>query len=217
MKEIGMYVLMIMILFVWGCSSGESYFRAGYDYSKIDRIAVTSVEGNVGGEAARNQIGDFFVGELLKKGYAPVERAQVQSILEEQKFQSSDITTREGVARAGEILNVGAILVVSVPKFGEEMSLTAKILDVEDGSILWMGSGSGSTGKTLSTIFGAAAGAAAGAAVAGSDSSDKVIGGVAGGVMGGVAGRALSPQEAEKMHEIIEKMCESLPPRVPVR
>ncbi|MHC4574547.1 MAG: glycine zipper 2TM domain-containing protein [Planctomycetota bacterium] len=176
-----------------------------------------SVEGDVGGEAAKNQIGDFFVGELLKKGYAPVERAQVQSILEEQKFQSSDITTQEGAARAGRILNVPAILVVSVPKFKEEMSLTAKIVDVEDGSILWLGSGSGSTGKILSTIVGATVGAVVGGVIAGGDSSDQVAGAVAGGVLGGVAGQALSPQKAEKVHEIVKKMCTTLPYRMPAR
>jgi hypothetical protein len=198
-------------LLVVGCSSGESYFRAGYDFGKVDKIAVVDVQGDVRGEAVKNQIGDFFVMELLKKGYAPVERAQVQALLKEQEFQSSDLTTGKGVARAGQILNVPTILVINIPNFGEEMSMTAKMIDVEDGSILWMGSGSGKTGRTLFTIFGAAAGAGAGATVAG---DDKALGGVIGGVLGGVAGHTLSPQKAEKVKEIIKKLCKSLPSRL---
>ena len=212
MKVISILVLTAAVFTVAGCSSGESYHRLDYDFSTLDRVAVAEVAGGPDSELARNQIGDFFVGELLKKGYAPVERAQVQTLLKEQDFQVSDLTSAENVARAGEILNVDAILVVNIPKFGQEISMTAKMIDVEDGSILWVGSRSGKTGTFYSTLFGAAAGAGAGAAVAGS--GNRGAGAVVGGVLGGVAGHALSPQEAEKAQELIGKMCKDLPYRV---
>ena len=215
MKINCVYVLVIAILLIGGCSSGESYVKAGYDFTRLDKIAIVDVQGDVAGEAAKNQIADFFVMELMKKGYTPVERAQVQSLLEEHEFQASDLTTDEGAARAGRILNVPVVLVVNIPNFGEEMSMTAKIIDVEDGSVLWMGSGLGSTGRTLATIFGAAGGAAAGVAVAGGDTDDRTVGGIAGGVLGGVAGRALSPQKAQKAQEMIKKICKSLPYKYP--
>lgn len=209
---------LLAALIVGGCSSGkgESYLRADYDFSKVTKIAVIEVSGAVRGDAVKNQIGDFFSMELLKKGYTPVERAQVQALLKEQKFQASDVTTNEGAAKAGRILNVPAVMLVSIPTYKEEMNMTAKIIDVEDGSILWIGSGSGSTGKTFTTILGAAAGAAAGAAVAGGDTRDKVAGGVIGGVLGGVAGQALSPQQADQVKKIIKKVCAELPYRTPV-
>jgi len=208
--------MLLAVLAVGGCaaSSGESYARAGFNFGEIEKVAVIDVSGAVGGEAAKNQIGDFFVMELLKKGYTPVERAQVQTLLKEQRFQAAEITSAEGAAKAGRILNVPTVLLVNIPTYKEEMSMTAKMIDVEDGSILWMGSGSGRTGKTLSTIFGAAAGAGAGAAVAGGDTDDKVLGGIVGGILGGAAGQALSPQQAEQVQNIIEKMCESLPSRL---
>lgn len=212
------YVLAVALLLIGGCaSSGESFVMAGFDFGRLDKVAIVEVSGAVQGDAAKNQIGDFFAMELLKKGYSPVERAQVQTLLKEQKFQAGDITSAEGVARAGQILNVPAVLLVNIPTYSDEMNMTAKMIDVEDGSILWIGSGSGRTGKTLSTIFGAAAGAAAGATVAGDDRSDKVLGGVVGGVLGGVAGRALSPQQAEQVQKIIKKVCVNLPPRMAVR
>ncbi|MHC4596011.1 MAG: hypothetical protein ACYS9C_13220 [Planctomycetota bacterium] len=215
MKINCVYVLVIALLLIGGCSSGESYVKAGYDFTRLDRIAIADVQGDVSGEAAKNQIADFFVLELMKKGYTPIERAQVQSLLDEYEFQASDLTTDEGAARAGRILNVPVVLVVNIPNFGEEMSMTAKMIDVEDGSVLWAGSGLGSTGRSLATILGAAGGAAAGVVVAGGDTDDRTIGGVAGGVLGGVAGRALSPQKAQKAREMIKKMCESLPYRYP--
>lgn len=211
MKTTLIVALSGVALIITGCSTGESYFRVGYDFSQVEKVAVVDVFGSVTSEAAKNQISDFFVMELLKKGYAPVERAQVKALLAEQDFQATDVTSAEGVVRAGQILNVPSILVVNIPNFGEEMSITAKMIDVEDGSILWMGSGTGRTGRTLGTIVGATAGAIGGAVVAGE--GKDVAGGIAGGVLGGVAGQALSPQKAAKAQEIIKKICQSLPQR----
>ena len=149
--------------------------------------------------------------ELLKKGFAPVERAQVWAILEEQKFQTSGETSSEDAAKAGRILNVPAVMLINIPVYDENISMSAKIVNVEDGSILWVGSGSGSTGRMMSTIFGAAAGAGAGAAIGGHGHHE--VGGIAGGVLGGAAGYGLSPQQAEQFQKIIKKVCENLPER----
>lgn len=199
---------------VWlmGCSTAESYSRQGYDFYQIDKVAVVDVIGPVGGEAAKNQIADFFVMELLKKGYSPIERSQVQILLNEQKFQASDITSGEDMARAGEILNVPVVMFINVPKFKEDIALTVKMVDVEDGSILWMGSAEGTTGKTLGTIAGATAGVIVGAASTGDD--DRVLGGVAGGVLGGAAGYLLTPKQEKLVRELAAKVCKTLPPRL---
>lgn len=204
-------------LVVGGCATGkgESYSRAGFNFSTLDKVAVLEVSGAVRGDAVKNQIGDFFSMELMKRGYTPVERAQVQALLKEQEFQSSGVTSDQDAAKAGRILNVPAVMLINIPTYKEEINMTAKIVSVEDGSILWIGNGSGSTGKTFSTILGAAAGAAAGAVIAGGDTRDRVAGGIIGGVLGGVAGQALSPQQADQVQKIIKKVCESMPPRVP--
>jgi len=204
-------------LVVGGCATGkgESYSRAGFNFSTLDKVAVLEVSGAVRGDAVKNQIGDFFSMELMKRGYTPVERAQVQALLKEQEFQSSGVTSDQDAAKAGRILNVPAVMLINIPTYKEEINMTAKIVSVEDGSILWIGNGSGSTGKTFSTILGAAAGAAAGVVIAGGDTRDRVAGGIIGGVLGGVAGQALSPQQADQVQKIIKKVCESMPPRVP--
>jgi hypothetical protein len=213
MKKVCLNVLLIAVLFVFGCSKGESYVRAGYDFSQLNKVAVVEVAGVVKGDTVKNQIADFFGMELLKKGYAVIERAQVQALLDEQDFQASDLTRADDAARVGKILNVPIVLVANIPKYDEEMNMTAKMVNVEDASILWMGSASGSTGKTLATIFGAAAGAAAGVAV-GADSGEELAGGIIGGVLGGVAGQGLTPQQSENLRELTKKMCKDLPMRV---
>lgn len=204
------------VLLVAGCatSEGESYATAGYDFSGLDKVAIVDVTGRVYGDAVKNQISNLFTMELIKRGYAVIERSQIQAVLKEQEFQASDITTNEGAARAGAVLNVPAVMLIDIPKYKEKMEMSAKLIDVEDGTILWIGTGSGSTGKTLSTIVGAGVGAAAGAVIAGGDSSDRVLGGVLGGVAGGVAGNALSPDQEKQVKKIVKKVCDSLPPRI---
>jgi len=211
MKAISLYVLLSAVLIFTGCSTGESHVRTGFDFSKIDKVAVLAVQGSIMSEAAKNQISDFVVMELLIKGYAPIERVQVKRLLQEQKFQASKVTSNEDAAQAGRVLNVPAVLIVNIPNFKEEISMTVKLINVEDGSVLWMGSGTGTTSRTLATLLGAAVGAGAGVVATGED--DQVVGGVVGGVLGAGLGRALTPQAALKAQEIVKLICQKLPYR----
>ena len=209
-------VALVMTL-VGGCSAtGESTVISSSVFAGIDRVAVIDVTGNVQGDTAKNQIGDFFGMELLKKGITPVERAQVMALLTEQQFQGMEVSSSQGVARAGQILNVPAVLIANVD-YGEQMNMTAKIIKVEDGATIWIGSGFGKTGKGLNPLVGAATGALFGGIVAGSDRTGRAIGAVGGGVLGGVAGEALTPQQAQLCQKVIKKMCASLPSRVGVQ
>jgi hypothetical protein len=206
---------LLAAILVGGCATGkgESYSKVGFNFANLDKVAVLDVSGSVRGDAVKDQIASFFEMELLKKGYTPVERSQVQKILKEQEFQASGVTSDADAVKAGQILNVSAVMLVNIPVIKEEINMTAKLIDVQDGSILWIGTGSGTTGKTFSTILGAAAGAAAGAVIAGGDTGDRVAGGIIGGVLGGVAGQALSPQQADQVRKIVDKVCASLPAR----
>jgi hypothetical protein len=212
MKTLCLCTILAVSATVVGCrATGESYYQAGYDFNKLNKVAVLDVSGPVLSEAAKNQICDFFSMEMLKKGYSPVERSQVQALLKEQRFQTSGITTTADAAHAGRILNVSAVLLVNVPTYEEKISMSAKMVGVESGNILWVGTGYGSTGRTLSAIFGAAGGAAGGAAVAGK--SSRGAGAVAGGALGGIAAYALSPQQAEQFQKVVKQVCQNLPQR----
>ncbi|MHC4323271.1 MAG: glycine zipper domain-containing protein [Planctomycetota bacterium] len=215
MRTACIYILLAALI-VGGCASGkgESYSLAGFNFAELDKVAILEVTGAVSGDTVKNQIGTYFEIELMKRGYSPIVRSEVQALLKEKEFQASDITSSEGAAKAGQVLNVPAVMIINIPKYEEEMSMTAKLINVEDARILWIGEGSGTTGKTFSTFLGAAAGAAVGVAVGGGDSSDRVAGGIIGGVLGGVAGQALSPQQEEQVKKIIKIVCEEMPARV---
>ena len=202
-------MLLIALLFIGGCGSGraESHFRAGYNFSMLDSVAIVAVEGALQSEAAKNQIAEYFEMELLKKGYAPKEWTNVAAALKEDQVEATDLNTREGVSDVGDIINVPAVLIVNIPHFGDEISVTAKLVDVADGSVLWIGSGTSKTGGLLSFTSGWGSGGSAAA-------ENELFGGVAGGMMGGASSYALSPKEADKMQRLIRRMCKTLPSRL---
>jgi hypothetical protein len=195
-------ILLIALLFVGGCGSGraESHFRAGYNFSMLDSVAVVAVEGALQSELVKNQIAEFFEMELLKKGYAPKEWTNVAAALKEEEVEAADLDTQDGIAEAGDVINVPAILIVNIPHFGDEIFINAKMVDVADGSVLWIGSGTSKIGGLFDFGGGAQEGA--------------LFGGVPGGVMGDVSAYALSPQEAEQIQRLIRRMCSTLPSRL---
>jgi len=202
--KIVLNILVIVLLLVAGCrSQQESSFRAGYDFSGVNKVAIVSVEGAVPSEIARDEIADFFAIELLEQGYAPMGRAQVRASLAEQEAEDeiTDLTTPEGAVEAGLALDVPVVLTIKIPHFGEEISISATMIDVEDHSILWLATGTGGGGGGFSSIFRSKP----------SGSKDEgLLGPIMGDVMG-VTDQPLTPKDAERAQRIIKKMCRSLP------
>jgi hypothetical protein len=189
---------------VFGCrSEQESSFRAGYDFTGVDKIAIVSVEGAVPSEVAKDEIADLFSIELLEKGYAPIDRAQVRASLAEQEDEKEilNLSTPEGAVAAGLALNVPAVLTIKIPHFGNEVSISAKMIDVEDRSILWIATGTGNGGGTFSSIFGQKSGGV---------QDEGLLGPAMGDVMG-VTEKPLSPEDAKRAQRIVKKMCRSIP------
>ena len=198
--KIVLNVILTGILLVGGCrSEQESSFRAGYDFSGVDKIAIVSVEGAVPSEVAKDEIADFFSIELLEKGYAPMGRAQVRASLAKQQIEDeiTDLTTPEGAVEAGTALDVPAVLTIKIPHFGDEISISATIIDVQDGSILWLATGTGEGGGAFSSLFG-------------SKSPSREEEGLLGPDMG-VSNEPLSPEDAKRAQRIVKKMCRSIP------
>jgi hypothetical protein len=196
--------LVIAILLISGCrSQQESSFRSGFDFSAVNKVAIVSVGGAVPSEVAKDEIADFFAIELLQQGYAPMGRAQVRASLAEQQDEQeiADLTTPEGAVAAGVALDVPAVLTIRIPHFGDEISITATMIDVDDGSILWLANGSGGGGGGLSSMFGSKSH---------SNKEEGLLGPVMGDTMG-VSNDPLTPRDAERAQRIVKKMCKSLP------
>ena len=215
--------VLLSMLAAAGCSSSKAESQAvvGYDFGKIDKIAIVEVTGRVYSEAAKNRVSNLFAMKLMEKGYKLIERKDIKTLLKEQQFQASDLTTKESAAKAGRILNVPAVMIINIPKYsGGKMDVEAKLIDVEDATVLWIGMGHGDTGKGLATVGGAVLGAVGGAAIGnvasgGNRAAGTAVGGILGGVAGGVAGYALSPEEETVLNKVIVKVIEKLPARIP--
>lgn len=201
-------ILITALLFVGGCASGraESHSMDGYNFSMLDSVAIVAVESTQLSESAKNQIAEYFEMELLKKGYAPKESTSVLAALEDQQIQASDLNTKEGVAGVGEIVNVPAIIIVNIPHFGEEIFITAKMVDVSNGNVLWIGSGTTKTGGFLTNLWGSGGSKA---------EENELFGGMPGAmVTGGATASALSPHEADRVQRLIRGICKNLPSRL---
>ncbi|MBP8302887.1 MAG: hypothetical protein KBE04_02020 [Phycisphaerae bacterium] len=214
-------VLLATLLLVCGCSSGgsggESYVRAGYDFSKVDVVALVDVSGVIESESIKNQIAEFFSKQLLKKGYGPIERPQIQRMLAESGQSLEDLKKEAYAIEAGRVLALPVVLAVHVPNFGMETSITAKIIEVDQGSTLWVGSGA--VGRRRASWL--------------SMSDDEFSSGFSSGIFNNAQGpyttseeqkkreqerraqRTLTVQEAREVEKVVKEICKSLPYRMP--
>jgi hypothetical protein len=116
-----------LVLALTGCSSGflslsdpsESYIRAGYDFSKVEMVAIVDVVGAVDSEVAKNQVAEYFTAQLLKKGYAPIERQRAQGLLSQQGFSTDRVHPELYAVEAGQTLQVPVVMLISIPSFGD--------------------------------------------------------------------------------------------------
>lgn len=207
------YVLAMGALLIGGCrSSQKSSSRIGYDFSGVNKVAIVTVQGALRSETAKDQIAEFFAIELLERGYAPMGRPQVRASLAEKEVGGpsdpnvgfKDLTTNEAAVEAGRLLKVPAVLTINIPHFADEITLTATMIDVEDGSILWLANGSGQGEGAFSGLFGGS----------GKKSNDELMGGLMGPESNETSGQPLSPQEAKRAQRIVKSMCKNLPVKI---
>ena len=208
--KIFVYILSVTALIAGGCISRSHSLRSSYDFSQVEKVAIVAVEGAVTSETAKDQIADIFAMELLDKGYSPIGRAQVRAKLREQELESSELTTSEAAVEAGLILKVPVVMVIEIPHFNDEITMTAKLIEVENGSIIWMGK---STGRAARSVPGAFMGVITGSSTGGGGGSDNydLMSGPIAELFGGQPNQALTPEEEQKIQRIVRSICASLP------
>ena len=138
------------------------------------RIAVVEFDNKTpyGQRELGNSATDIIVTELQKTGqFILVEREKVQRILDEQRFQASDLVEPATVAKVGRLLGVNAIVTGAVTQFGQreegveaivyqrrsqiaECTVDIRIVDVETGEILVADSGRGEAKQTVEGVMG---------------------------------------------------------------
>lgn len=214
------------------CSSDSSFVRPGYDFRSVGKVAVF-LKMNAGNAVQRQELADLFAMHVLQKGYDVIDRAPLADLSNEAAFQNAfGMTSPDGRAKLAAH-KVSAVIVVNVQmptseswraRYGytdvtaEDITMTAQMSDVQNGTLLWEGKGSitldmvledygialegaqteSAVGKTTVPVIGGITGAQASGRIAGAQAS-------------GTAGAALDPKIAEFLRSLIEKTCEALP------
>jgi len=209
-------VLFLCAALLPACAStkGESFTKAGFDPLSVERIAVVDGNNPTFKPETRQILVDSTQMEFLRKGWNVVERSNIQKAIDELNFQNTDLASPDQRKQLGHVLNVDALTFVNIGGNTDEMSITIKMIDVETGDLLWMGSGDGSLNTGLSTITGVLIGAAAGAAVGNNMGDNNAGTGAAiGGIAGGVIGHGLTPSALENAKDLVKEICTSAPKR----
>ena len=68
--------------------------------------------------------------------YTVVERANIDKILKEQKFQHSGCTDSECAVEIGQLLNADVSVIGTASKFGKTYTLDCRIINVESGEAI---------------------------------------------------------------------------------
>ncbi len=105
------------------------------------RVAVIDFEQKAFQEFQGKQIGEivaeWLITSLANTGrFEVVERAQLQKILKEQQLGISGVINQETAAKMGELLGVKVIVSGSVIQIGNTYDVNARLISVQDGSII---------------------------------------------------------------------------------
>ncbi len=107
-------------------------------------VAVVDLEGQgiSAGEAAIAS--DWLRSALVSLGSLRViERTSMQKVLAEQALQQTGCTQQDCAVKLGRVLNVRRIIVGNLGKFGGKYAMTVRVVDVENGQIVYSDQASG--------------------------------------------------------------------------
>jgi len=100
-------------------------------------IAVIDFEGKNVSKADASTLTDRLRLELFLTGkFVVLEREKMDAILKEQQFQLTGCTSDACVVEVGQLLAVKQMIAGSVSKVGRTYSFTARLIDVEKGSLI---------------------------------------------------------------------------------
>lgn len=127
-------------------------------YPRIAILVADNTREFYRNEGIIRQVEDEFMSTAIQRGYTVATRSDVERILEEQDFQRSDLTEKE-IAKAGQILSVPAMLIVSINSVSTErvnslftderyyrtsVNISARLISADLAQVLWLSSFTGS-------------------------------------------------------------------------
>ena len=113
-------------------------------YSQSIRVAILDFE-NISGIAKYDGLGKAMSSMLISdieanvspKRLQLVERAQIQKVLKEQKFQTSVNVNKNSAVQAGKILGVNYLLVGDIYILNDQLIINARLTNTETGDIVF--------------------------------------------------------------------------------
>lgn len=93
-----------------------------FKQANLSKVAIVwpSKQGYQQQDNSQQAIEDEFTMALMEKGYSVATRSDVQAILQEQTFQHQSGMTDADVSKLGKLLNVPAVMIVSVSELKSE-------------------------------------------------------------------------------------------------
>jgi TolB-like protein len=128
------WILFLLLFFL--TAHGNTWAASGKT-----RLAVIDFEQKAAQEFQGKQVGEivaeWLITSLVNTGrFEVVERAQLQKILKEQQLGMTGMINQDTAAKVGELLGVKVIITGSVIQMGNNYDVNARLISVEDGSIL---------------------------------------------------------------------------------
>jgi TolB-like protein len=135
-RTIGAVALVLLLGFFFA-----GWFPSESRAASKTRIAVIDFEQKAFQEFQGKQIGEivaeWLITSLANTGrFEVVERAQLQKLLHEQQLGVSGMINQETAAKMGELLGVKVIVSGSVIQIGNTYDVNARLISVQDGSII---------------------------------------------------------------------------------
>jgi len=122
-----------------GHSNGAASTASQQKRKNILKTAVVgfSERGNLGIQDAGEIIAEWMIPALNKTGAFEVyERLSLDKVVQEHALGQSGMVSDEAMAQIGKLRGVQVIITGSVIKFGDVISVTAKVIDVETAKII---------------------------------------------------------------------------------
>ncbi len=152
-----------------------------FDYGTVQTYTAALFGSNID---VGKGISDLLVTYLVKDGtYSVIERKALDKILAEQNFSNSDRANPSSAAKIGKLLGVDAIIVGSITQFGNDtkstnvggggfgiggfgiggvghketkaiVGITARMVDIDTGEIMWVAEGKGQSSRSSTSLLG---------------------------------------------------------------
>ncbi len=161
------FSLIVLAVLFYGCGPKVAFIE-GYDFGRIERVGVIKFDSSQVNYFSSfdpgSAVADEFVFQFINRGVRVVERSRLENILREQNLWDSGRLDPETVKEAGKLLGVDALVMGTVTRYvpdkkeriyvrdsagrvreeiflvEAEVGVSARMVDVETGEIIWAGS-----------------------------------------------------------------------------